>query len=120
MQAAARHIPLVQCLPCTSMTFTRAHTNKHTHTSGGLDRVRDLMRGVTQAAPGHEEPNPPPPYPASADPHLPPGWEARTDEVSKKTFYIDHNTKVPPGGLWYSSIAFQRHRLGLMDSSRLV
>lgn len=56
------------------------------------------MRGVTQAAPGHEEANPPPPYPASADPHLPPGWEARTDEVSKKTFYIDHNTKVPAWG----------------------
>ena len=59
-----------------------------------LHRVRDLMRGVTQAAPGHEEPNPPPPYPASADPHLPPGWEARTDEATKKTFYIDHTTKV--------------------------
>ena len=52
------------------------------------------MRGVAQGAGGQVDATPPPPYPASADPHLPPGWEARTDETSKKTFFIDHNTKV--------------------------
>lgn len=61
--------------------------------------MRDLMRGKEK--PGEAvggtgstgELPPPPPYP-SGDVSLPPGWEARFDEGSKKTFYIDHNTKV--------------------------
>ena len=62
-----------------------------------MAQVRDLMRGKDKpvelaSAPAAELP-PPPPYP-SGDVSLPPGWEARFDEGSKKTFYIDHNTKV--------------------------
>lgn len=87
-------------IPCSSRSFSYVIWTGHAWcTRPVCMQVRDLMRGREKPAEAPPAPAaassdlpPPPPYPG--DLSLPPGWEARFDEGSRKTFYIDHNSKA--------------------------
>ncbi|BDA46239.1 probable phosphoinositide phosphatase SAC9 [Coccomyxa sp. Obi] len=54
-------------------------------------RIKEDMRSSQRAKTNSPAPSDPPPY--SGDSSLPPGWEARRDEVTGREFFIDHNSR---------------------------